>query len=383
MEIRDIGPQDYEQHFQVSASAFIWEYEPANEKPPTVPILGVFDEDGTLMADMEYTEHTANFHGKTVRALKIDGVATRPEYRRRGLIRTLFVHLEQQAPARGWEVTFLQPFSWNYYRKFGYDRVVRAMRVKTPMHTLAAFPRNCDVTLYNGAQKPELLALHNQFVRQYDLSFVREDDKRFVTQPFKEAQYTYLWHGKHAQARAYATFQVIRKTRTLHVREMAFADPEALQGILGFLRVYDGQVDTLEIGNLPPGSPVELALDSYEAAECVYSSSVAGRIYNIQSVLEKLDYPTKPGAFCLKIEDNLPKNNGLFAVEYGDGRVQVQRKQAGEADVTMTACAAARVLLGGEGFTPQQLAFLPGVAIHTHADALCRSLPAKATALFE
>ena len=118
---------------------------------------------------------------------------------------------------------------------------------------------------------------------------------------------------------------------------------------------------------------------SYDGITYEYDGGVAGRIYNIKKLLESNVYPEEYGKFSLLCIDEFEQNNGIFEVEYQNGKAVVTHKTEGEYDISLTAAAASRLLLAGEGHTAQTAQYIDGVKINGNADAFFKAFPFRAT----
>ena len=367
MEIRLLRPEEAEKHFRCSAISFIWPLDITTETLSDDPRMGVFDDDGTLMAELTFVPHEVTYCGNTLTTVMIDEVISLPANRRSGYIRKLFEELEKMAPQEKWDIGTLNPFSWSYYRKFGYDRALSVMSLNVPMRSLERFERNCDVKLNEGALTEDLRRLYNNFCQNKHLKFLRKNGKHYQENPYGTCEYTYIWYDKSGAPRSYVIYNVDRSQRTVRVKEIIYDSPESLAGILGFLRNHDGQTDFVDFDELPTGSPLDVVLGDYDRSKSSVRSVLAGRVYNLQSVLERNSYPQEHGAFRLLSHDSMAQNNGLFEVEYQNGKAQVSRINSGAPDIEVTPIAAARLLLSGEGFTTDSARFIEGTTLHNEA----------------
>ena len=96
-------------------------------------------------------------------------------------------------------------------------------------------------------------------------------------------------------------------------------------------------------------------------------------------MLEHNVYPKEYGRFSIYCTDNLEQNKGIFEVEYENGIASVTHKSEGDYDIELTAPAAARLLLAGEGHTAQTAVYIDGVKLKTSADDFFRAFPHRAT----
>lgn len=383
MIIRELLPEDLKQFCKVSSSAFVWKIRDLSEENlPSQPVIGAFSDDGVLMAQMEFREFDSYFGGNRVKCIGVGGVATMPEYRNRGLIRALFDRLEEIATEKGYVAGYLFPFSFAYYRKFGYEGVNSCFRLDVPISELAGFRRNNDVTLYEGKEKAELLEMYNKYASQREMIVHRETDERFFRKPFETCQYTYIWRYSDGSIGAYVSFSNDRAAHTLIIEEIAALDKEAMSGILGFMRNYAGAANTLSFIRLPACTPLLTMLPNICAANINLYRNASARIYNIEALLKAHKYPSSFGKFSIKMTDNMPVNCGIFDVEYSHGQTKVTRRDSGEYDVAVTPASAVLLLMSDISCTAETARYLDGVEINGTADDFFRAYGTPRTVEF-
>ena len=77
--------------------------------------------EGKKVSGGRFRKYIANLNGARVKALAAVGIGTEPEYRRYGLVRKMLELSGEIAKNEGYLISILHPFSFAYYRKFGYD----------------------------------------------------------------------------------------------------------------------------------------------------------------------------------------------------------------------------------------------------------------------
>ena len=348
-------------------------------------VYGAFLDDGeTLTAAIFTPEYESLYCGKVFKTVGIGGVASVPEYRRMGAIRAIFDEIFRQAPERGWATSFLYPFSFNYYRQFGYERVMKRMRMTVPASALAKFTRNTNAKMYikNGpVPESDLLAVYNAYAANYDCMFHRSRTRAYSDKPHQSQNLTYVWYDGETPA-ALATFRC--KDGRMTVRELCFTSPDALRGILGFLRMFEGQVHEYRFEELPSDSELELMIGEYVDAEYGLESGAMGRVLLPQMLLENSIYPEEFGHFRLQIDDPLAYNRGVYAVEYVRGEAQVIRMPFDSPyDLSLNVPALSRILLGGECFDARRAAYMDGVKINGNTDDFFRVFCGRPNNLLE
>ena len=338
-------------------------------------VYGAFLDDGeTLIATIFTPEYDSFYYGKSYKSVGIGGVATLPEYRRMGAIRAIFGEIFRLAPERGWATSFLYPFSYNYYRQYGYERVMKRMRIKVPAYVLEKFPRNTSAKMYikdGPVKKEEMLAVYNAYAERYDCMFRRSNAWAYSAKPHKSQKLTYVWYDGETPA-ALATFRC--EDGIMNVSELCYTSPDALRGILGFLRMFEGQVSEFKFRELPPDSELELMLGEYVDTEYSLESGAMGRVLLPQMLLENTVYPDEFGHFRLQIDDPLAYNRGVYAVEYMRGEAQVMRLPFDSPyDLSLGVPALSRILLGGERFDARRASYMDGVKLSGNADDFFRA----------
>lgn len=377
MEIRYIKPEEAADFQKVSAASFIWKFNAETDSTIEIPVLAAFDGE-KLIAGVEIFDFRTNYCGNFLNSVVVSGVCSRPECRRMGGIREVMKKIGETAVENDWTFGFLQPFSISYYEKFGYANLNRMFAIKVPFENLKHIPRNTDVVLYTGEQFEELSAFHEKCALKENLITLREEKKHFCETPFESADYTYIRYDADGAVDGYVRFTVSRPN-DLIVEDLFVLSPEALFGLIGFLRNYDGIVKNLIVRKQYQGSGFSCVADRIDGVTYEYNGGVAARIYNLQKLLENNSYPEKHGIFRLRCIDEFEQNNGIFEVEYENGKAVITRKSEGDYDISLTASAAARLMLAGEGHNSQTALYIDGVEIKGDADDFFRAFPYRHT----
>ena len=377
MEVRFIKPEEAADYHKISAASFIWKFDKDVDKEVEMPVLGAFRE-GELIAGVELFDFKCNYCGNLINTLVLSGVCSKPESRGMGAVRKIFEEVGKTAVENDIVAGFLSPFSIAYYEKFGFANLNRLFTIRVPFRNLTHIPHNNDVELYTGKQFEELCELHNKCVFKENLMTLREDKKHFCEKPLEEADYTYIHRNSSGEADGYVRFSV-KRPEELIVEELFVLTPESLKGIVGFLRNYDGIVKTLIVKKQYPASPFACLSERVDDVKYENYGGYAGRIYNMKKLLENNVYPEEYGRFSILSLDNFEQNKGIFDVEYKNGKATVTRRNEGEYDLSLTAPAAAKLLLAGEGHTAQTSVYIDGVELKNNAEDFFRAFPHRAT----
>lgn len=377
MIIRNLTIDDLNEHNKVSSSAFIWKVDPAiDNKLPDATLIGAFDDDGkTLMAEVECNDFKNYFCSGLLGCVGIGGVATKPEFRRMGGVRSIFGEIENRAFDNGWDIGILYPFSTEYYRQFGYENAAHYVSAKIAYKYVASIDRSFDVDIVEGSNVSDIIALYNKIAARTTLSFKRDNAMRFITEPYEKSIYTYMWKNSNGEYRSYASYTVDRARSCVNVREIGFLDREALLGILGFLRCYDGNQEFLCFEKLPVYSPVFDVIPDTAKIERELRDIGSVRIYNFEKVLSLISYPCEHGHFSVEIKDSIPHNSGIYDVEFENGKALITRNSAKAADIVLAAPAASKIMLCGIDGGFEKLQYCSGVGINTESSDFLKVFP--------
>jgi len=389
MRIRRLRPDEDGKLDAVQSLAFNFscDIEKSAEGELEEEVYGAFLGDGeTLTAAVFTPEYNSYFCGKAFCSVGIGGVASLPEYRRMGAVREIFHEIFRLAPERGWVTSILYPFSCDYYRQYGYEKILMHREVKVPASALGKFPRNTDAALYQkggAVKKADLLAVYNEFASRFNVMFRRDEEtEAWSEKPHSSQKFTYLWYDGNGKPAALATFRC--KDHVMQVSELCYTSAEALRGILGFLRMFEGQVGEFCFSKLSADSELELLLSEYTNVTWSQYSSAMGRILQPQILLENNAYPKEAGHFRLRVDDTLEYSRGVYEVEYGNGAAEVKKLPFdADYDVSLTPAPLSRILLGTEMFDARRASYLEGASVKGDGADFFRAFPKRQILLYE
>jgi Predicted acetyltransferase involved in intracellular survival and related acetyltransferases len=390
MIIRPLRPDENGKSVSVCSVAFSFSADiaQAGKEQLNSEIIGAFlDDNETLTAMIYPNSYKSSYCGTFLPSVGIGGVASLPEHRRSGCIRSIFNEIFRLAPERGWATSYLYPFSYDYYRKFGYEKVLNNKTIKIPSSALGKIERNTDAVLYTGGVLiDDIVGIYNKFAAHHNIMFLRDATSHaYSAEPHKSRRFTYVWYSS-LQPSSYATVTVEGNTMT--VKELVYNDPTGLAGILGFLRMYEGQANEYYFAQLPEESELEFLLGEYVNCEYGLHSMAMGRVLLVEKLLNTNKYPEISGHFKLRVDDFLDYNRGVYEVEYSGGAAEV-KKLSGAAfdtadyDVSMAIPALSRVMIGCGSYNAENAAYMPGVKLSNSAEDFFRAFPKRKGFLYD
>lgn len=363
--------------------------------------VDITDESGTLLSTAGIRTVQSRFCGKHVSTLLIGGVATAPYNRRLGCVRKALEHLLSIADERKWDVAMLHPFDAAYYNKFGFEKVADHKILEFPLDKLSFLPRCSDLLPLDSEERlNDVLAVYEKFAARSNGMFRRFDSTHYNVLPnapknwnrYNSEPCTFIWYDETGKAASYITVKAEKYLDVnrmvpvaLHVHEYAFTSPESLKAILGFLRMFDGELDSVKIHNCSMAPEIDAMLRSYTHTSYTLVSDIQARILNVRTFLEANEYPRHAGSFRVFVDDYLPNTRGLWEVHYenGVGTVEKISDEPEGYDLYTPIDAFTKLVYGYESYTQDQLTYIDGVKIGGDCTDFLAAFPKRNTGLFE
>ena len=258
----------------------------------------------------------------------IGDVVSPPENRRKGYIGQMLTFSLQEMRERGMLLSALWPFSYPFYRKYGWEAVsafkqytLKPDLLQSSDQIRGEFVR---LTADNFSQLDKIYQLHHS---HYDLELKRDTSwwERIIEQNKKGEKYVYLWEEA-GEARGYIIYsiKVVNKggdDKELLVREMAAADYTAYRQLLRFLYYHDSQVKTIT-WSAPLNDPLGKILPSPWIDQHQYKAGAMFRIVDVEGIFNGITYPAGPELILyFTINDSIaPWNNGNYRLEVRGGK---------------------------------------------------------------
>ena len=340
---------------------------------------GVFTDEGAMMSYLIDNPFHIYYDGHEVPCGGVGSVTTLPEYRAGGTMRALLNYTLQKAREKGQVFSMLGPFSYPFYRKFGYEASYSCCEYTVPIAQFAPFRHTGWAQRLRGGDEADLsklARLYNRFARPYNLAIARDEaffHRRFLNKPdetfLNEHTFFYLL-GEGEEAGAYLMFRFApeaHEDKLMEIVDLAFDGVTGLRMLFGFLARMSADYHTVRM-RLP--GDVRLHQLLAVPPRLGVNSTRMARVVNVPEALRLAKKPAGLRAVMAVKDDVLPENDGTFLVE-GD---KVTRTQE-EADLAVDVRALAPMLLGS--LPLESALYREDVAVRGNGEALRALFPAK------
>ncbi len=364
MEIRLLRPEELARTEELFALAFRLPLERGKEgKPDEALHWAAFDEDGEMMSTLTVPAYQMWFDGQSVRMGGIGGVSTLPQYRKRGGIRGCFEALLPELYRRGYDFSYLYPFSTAFYRKFGYESCVQKQLVTVELRGLR---ENYFTGTYRLAEpgrdlSADVCTVDARWHRAHNMSVLHgQEDYSWVTKldPAAGDKYLYVWYDGDDPS-AYVLFQP--EGATLRCDRFHFTSARGFRALLGLLQTMSSDRSHARF-YLPESKALRYLLPEWSLGAAGWQILSGGmvRVIRVEEVLKKAKCLGN-GQVTLAISDpQVPQNTGTFRVRFQDGHVTEATATDAPPDTSMPISAFSALISGICTFA-EAAQWLPGV----------------------
>jgi predicted acetyltransferase len=319
VRIGPLGPERFEESMELSQFAFQYvrskqELEDTKKKLDDEPAdrWAVYVDD-RLAAQATVLELQTYIAGKPFAMGGLAGVATWPEYRRQGFVGKLLLHSLEAMKEKGLTLSYLHPFAFGFYRKFGWETYTEHKKYTLQSNQLP--PRLSSPGRIERVSGYDLLYdVYEKYASRYN-GTLRRDEKWWkyrinVQMPSKIAVY----RDAEGTAQGYLIYKVAQKE--LSVDELVHLNDEAREALWSYISQHDSMIDKVTLT-----APIDDNLTDHLADPRIKQEIVPyfmARIVDLKGFIEQ--YPFLPGLESLKVtlevtDEQLPWNQGTFELE--------------------------------------------------------------------
>jgi predicted acetyltransferase len=349
MEIRKITAGERLQASKVSTVAFLGQMDPNyNEDYQSPPepgddcerIWAAYDGDKKMVSLLHIHDFQMCFDGHTVGMGGIGGVSTLPEARTGGYMRRINEVILPYMKERGMVFSFLYPWSYAFYRKFGYELCYTPNHVRIPMDFFRNYPFPDNITMYeSGGDTAPYHEVYTAFIQDKNLPIARSPGdmrERMDKDPYVTRTYAYLHRDAAGKPDAYILYKADMRGdsgNSMRVRELVWSAADGLHALFGFIGGLAPQFEHF-IWDAPSAFNVfPLFPESYEISVSRPAKGM-NRILNVQKAFELMQAPEQPGRVSIQVKDKfMPCNDGIYTVEWESNQVTSVKRASAPADM--------------------------------------------------
>ncbi|WP_340028283.1 GNAT family N-acetyltransferase [Paenibacillus sp. FSL H7-0940] len=315
MEIQKLTVDDFEPAMALSEYAFqVVMSEEQKEKRrsqfSSQDIWGVY-EDGQLGAKLHIIPFQTYIHGRSFEMGGIAGVATWPEYRRKGWVAGLLKHALEEMNRNKQSISFLHPFSFGFYRKYGWETYVEFKRYKVPTTHLPS-KKATPGTIRRGDPGLSILKeVYSAYAERYNGTLVRDDARWENSVLVNGTSQKAVYYDEADAAQGYLLYEV--KENKFTIKEIIYLNEEARQGLWTFIANHDSMIQEVTL-QAPASDTLAFQLDNPRIQQEIVPYFMA-RIVSVEQFISQYPFASQdsPVQIVLQVEDaHAPWNEGVW-----------------------------------------------------------------------
>lgn len=270
-------------------------------------------EDNQLAAKLHLIPLTCYINGKTFDMGGVSSVATWPEFRRQGAVKQLLQHALQSMKKQGQTISFLHPFSFAFYRKYGWEHAFSEKVYTIPLERLKG-DWKAEGSVYRIQDDTALLHdVYTEYAGNFNGTLTR-DEKWWEQRVLKEKWHKEVAFSSEGKAEGYLLYKV--QQEKVFVHEFVYNSLNARKLLMQFIANHDSMAETVEMV-VPENDNLPLLVEEPRFEQKINPYFMA-RIVDVKGFLE--DYPFKNGLtepVTLYVEDSFwPENNGVYQLTH-------------------------------------------------------------------
>lgn len=299
-----------------------------------------------LVSGLYSLPFTVNFHGVNFRMNGIGDVMSAPEFSGRGGAGTLLRASLAEMAEKHVTLAYLAPFSYEYYRRFGYEQVFNKMMYTIAGKDVPAFRAQGDGTVTRQSLRlalPVLKPLYAQLAEHLRGGMVREDwwwEHLALASDWDAA----LYQDDAGLVRGYLLYE--RSGSTLTVQEWYAADQTAWTHLMAFLLKHGNTFATLEFADQDSRYRGDWFPNPY-VLKAAAEPFMMARIVDLQDFFNRYPYTGQladPVTLAVT-DDTLPANQGVWRLSVA-GAEKIGDDPAAEADISLSIQVLTKALFG-------------------------------------
>lgn len=337
--IRTLAPEELERILELKQAAFSvcyteQELRDARKWTRTEQYLGYYF-DGKLSAQLEIVPLQVYIQGVPFAMGGIAQVASSPQLRRRGMASKLLVRSLEEMRANGMSVSMLNPYSYAFYRKFGWE-IFSVEKMNTldmqDIPRLESSERG-EVRKLGKADWCEAGMVYNDFARKYNGMLVRDEEwwsrNVFRRKPGGLAVYC----REDGAPAGYLLYAI--KERSMIIYEIACLSEGARHGLWQFVRNHDSEADRIKF-TVPIDDPLLFMLHEPKLRQEIIPNFMF-RVVDAAALIGQYRFaaaesPTGSRRLKLRLSDDHAEwNRGNWTIVISrDGMASVSRSETSE-----------------------------------------------------
>ncbi|MGO4951315.1 MULTISPECIES: GNAT family N-acetyltransferase [Paenibacillus] len=315
MEIRQLQREEFEAAIELSQYAFqftmsLEDLEKSKKKFKPEQTWGIFDGHD-LNAKLTLLPLQVYINGQVFDMGGIAGVATWPEKRRGGMVSRLLTHALEEMKSAGQSLSFLHPFSFAFYRKFGWETYIEYKKYVIPIDKFPAKLKTEGTVKRDVKDISELDQVYQAYASRYNGTLVRDKEwwqERILNENYRTAVY----YSESGDPQGYALYKI--EDKQLNCDELVYENETARRALWTYFANHDSMIAQGKFNYVPADDNLPFLLDDPRIQQETVPYFM-GRIVDAAAFIERYPFEQigEETSLTLNLTDRYaPWNDGLW-----------------------------------------------------------------------
>jgi len=337
VEINILNPSHMDELIELLSQSFLLPYKQVtwvNEKSIR-NCIGIFEKN-KLVSALVINPFEVYIRGKLFTLSGIGGVATLPEHRGKNYIHILLKEAIKISKDRGLIFSSLYPFSYEFYRLFGWELCGFQKRYRVKLRLIPKFKETEKVKKIPLTDWNYIKPVYEKYAKNFS-GMIKRSDERWENNIFWTKDLTYLYVYEDIDLEGYVLYQVVKGSiNKINVREIIALNTSAYKGLL---RIFSRQSINIEEAEwiAEINDSLHLILPN-PYIYCNIEPTFMLRIIELKKAIEGMSFveDIKENIF-VEIKDNYAEwNNGVFKLIVEDGKGFLEKENTSYWDISLS-----------------------------------------------
>ena len=294
-------------------------------------------ENDVLLSQAMYYDYHISVDGFKLPMAGIAIVSATPEARFKGKTGQLLQFMLNDLNEKMIPVSVLAPFSYAYYRKFGYEYCYRKKEIRININKFESFLHSEDVFLpAKPADIPVLNEIYEAWIGRYNGYVVRsgriwQENTLCDLYMTLDRPYAYLQYDAAGKAQGYLLYRL--EGTSLIVQELAYRSYDSLRSMLGFIYSHKSQCKEVVL-YCPADFDLEFLVENprfEQRLEC----GMSARVVNLDRAMGLRSFDFE-GSISMRIrDDNIQANDRCHEFVFRGGGCLLGLSEQPEIELTI------------------------------------------------
>ncbi|SDW16631.1 enhanced intracellular survival protein Eis [Paenibacillus sp. CF384] len=293
--------------------------------------LGYFVED-QLAAQLAVLPLYIYVQGEAIAMGGIAHVASYPELRRQGMVSKLLVRSLEMMRESGQTVSMLNPFSYSFYRKYGWEYFSTQSVNTLDMSVVPKFGSAAGAVKRMSAEDWHTAdQVYDRYARTSFNGMLRRDENWWRQHVFnRKLGSLAVYYDTNGEPTGYMLYDI--KDRFMNIHELVHLDPSARNGLWQFIGNHDSIVTRLKF-TAPNDDPFLFAMAEPKLQQEMVSNFMF-RIVDAEAFIRHYRFTAESVKLIVRItDDHADWNRGVWELSISDtGRAEAVRLEDGDLD---------------------------------------------------